>query len=139
MKAIIVHSLSKNKRSLEIAKQFEGDVYQIIPVKKPPKWYPFQLLVYGFLTVSGKDAEYQPLQIDFHKYDEVVLISPVWAGRVNVFMRTFLKQNVFHDKQVTIVGSCDGGYKEYFNSFKGLIDGCNTIIDKQIYVKGVKQ
>lgn len=139
MNAIIVHSLSKHKRSLSIAKTFEGDVFEIKPVKKPPKFYPFQLLKYGFLTVSNKDVVYQPIDIDFDKYDHIVLISPVWAGRVNAFMRTFLKQHVFHDKQVTIVASCDGGYQNYFDSYKGLIDGCNTIIEKQVYVKGEKQ
>ena len=136
MKAIIVHSNSKYQRSMEIAKTFEGDLYQIKPVGKPIKFYPFQLLYYGFLTVSGRTVEIEPLDIDFTKYDEIVLVSPVWAGRANAFMRQFLKNNVFHDKKVTIVGSCDGGYKHYFDSFKGLIDGCNDIVDKQIYVKG---
>lgn len=139
MNAIIVHSLSKHKRSRTIANTFEGDLFEIKPAKAPPKWYPFQLLLYGFLTVSNKDVAYQPIDIDFNQYDHIILISPVWAGRVNAFMRTFLKEHVFHDKNVTIVGSCDGGYKHYFESYKGLIDGCNTIVDKQIFVKGEKQ
>lgn len=139
MKAIIVHSISKNKRSLEIAKTFEGDIYEVKGVKKPIKFYPFQLMYYGFITVSKKAVKLQPLNIDFSKYDEIVLISPVWAGQVNAFMRQFLKDNPFHDKQVTLVASCDGGYNKYFDSFKPLIDGCNTIIDKIVYIKGVKQ
>ena len=54
-------------------------------------------------------------------------------------MRQFLKDHEFHDKKVTIVANCDGGYNNYFESFKPLIDGCNTITDKIVYIKGVKQ
>ncbi len=136
MKAIIYHSLSKHKRSEQIAKSFEGDHFKIEPVKPPVRFYPFQLMLYGFLTVSGRSVDYKPLDIDWSKYDEVVLVSPVWAGRVNAYMRQFLRDNEFHDKKVTIVASCDGGYKKYFDSYKGLIDGCNEIVDKQVYVKG---
>ena len=136
MKAIIYHSISKNKRSEQIANQIEGDHYEIKGTKKPIKFYPFQLMYYGFLTVSGKSVSLQPIDIDWSKYDQVVLVSPVWAGRVNAFMRQFLKDNQFHDKNVTIIASCDGGYKNYFESFKGLIDGCNEIVEKIVYVKG---
>ena len=139
MKAIIVHSVSKNKRSLEIAKTFEGDIYEIKGTKKPLKFYPFQLVFYGFLTVSKRTVKLQPLDIDFSKYEEIVLISPVWAGQANAFMRQFLKDNRFHDKKVTIIGSCEGGYDKYFESYKGLIDGCCEIVEKQMYVKGVKE
>lgn len=139
MKAIIVHSMSKHKRSLEIANTFDGDIYEIKGVKQPIKFYPFQLVYYGFLTIANKKIDLQPLDIDFNKYDEIVLISPVWAGRVNAYMRQFLKDHPFHDKKVTIVASCDGGYDKYFDSAKPLIDGCNTITDKIVYVKGVKQ
>jgi len=139
MKAIIVHSVSKNKRSLEVAKTFEGDIFEIKGVKKAIKFYPFQLAYYGFLTVSKRTVKLQPLAIDFSKYDEIVLVSPVWAGQVNAFMRQFLKDNEFHDKQVTIVATCDGGYKNYFETIKPYIDGCNNIVDKIVYIKGVKQ
>ena len=55
-------------------------------------------------------------------------------------MREFLKENVFHDKKVTIIGSSDGEKNpKYFSSFKPFIDGCNEIIDRIHYVKGVKQ
>lgn len=138
MKAIIYHSLSKHKRSEQIAKAIDGDHYEIKPLKKPIKFYPFQLMYYGFLTVASKTVTYEPLDIDFDKYDEIVLVSPVWAGRVNAYMRQFLQDHPFHDKNVTLIASCDGGYKKYFDSFKGLIDGCNEIVDKQVFVKGEK-
>jgi hypothetical protein len=136
MKAIIYHSVSKHHRSKNIALAIEGDHYEIESVKKPIKFVPFQMMYYGFLTVANRNAPIKPIEIDFLKYDEIVLVSPVWAGRANAYMRQFLKEHVFHDKKVTIIASCDGGYKKYFESFKGLIDGCNEIVEKIVYVKG---
>ncbi|MCF7924948.1 MAG: hypothetical protein K9L26_00230 [Candidatus Izimaplasma sp.] len=139
MKAIIVHSLSKHKRSLTIAKTFDGDVFEITPVKKSIAFYPFQLIVYGYLTARHKAVAIHPIDIDYSKYDKIVLVSPVWAGQVNVFMRQFLKNYPLYDKTVTIVGSCDGGYKNYFNSFETLIDDSNQITNQIMYVKGIRQ
>ena len=138
MKAIIYHSMSKKKTSKEIALKIEGDHFEIKPLK-PINTYFFQLIVYGFKTVANKVVKYEKMDIDFSKYEEIVLVSPVWAGRVNAFMRQFLKDNRFHDKKVTIIGSCEGGYDKYFESYKGLIDGCCEIVEKQMYVKGVKE
>ena len=137
MKAIIYHSMSKKKTSKEVALKIDGDHFEIKPLK-PIKTYFFQLIVYGFKTVANREVKYEQIDIDFSKYEEVVLVSPVWAGKVNAFMRQFLKDNKFHDKRVTIIGSCDASYGKYFESFKGLIDGCCEIVDKQMFVKGVK-
>ena len=136
MKAIIYHSNSKHRRSETIANTYEGDHFEIKHTKKPVKFYPFQLLYYGFLTASKKDVSLQPLTINWDKYDEVVIVSPVYAGQVNVFMRQFLKDYPFLGKQVTIIASCDGGYKNYFDSFHGLIDPSNDIVNNIVYVKG---
>ena len=138
MKAIIFHSMSKKKVSKGIAEKIEGDHFEIKPLK-PINNFFFQLLAYGFATVANRSVKYEPMQIDFSKYEEIVLVSPVWAGRANAFMRQFLKDNPFHDKKVTIIGTCEGDYKNYFESFKGLIDGCCEIVDKQMYIKGIKE
>lgn len=138
MKAIIYHSMSKKRTCKELALKIEGDHYEINPTKRINTYF-FQLLVYGFKTSAKKEVKYEKIDIDFSKYEEIVLVSPVWAGQVNAFMRQFLKDNPFHDKKVTIIGSCEGGYKNYFETYKGLIDGCCEIVEKQMYVKGVKQ
>jgi len=137
MKAIIVHSVSKNKESMKIARRFKGDLYEIIP-KKNIRFYPLQLLVYGFFTVAKIHVNYKIEKIPWDSYDEIVLVSPVWAGRVNAYMRQFLVDHPFKDKKVHLVGSSDGGYKHYFDSFKGLLDQSNEIIGRTMYVKGDK-
>lgn len=138
MKAIIYHTNSKRRRSETVAYSFKGDQYEIKPIK-PIKSVFMQMLIYGYKTTFNKRVEYQKLDIDFDKYKEIILISPVWAGKASAVMRTFLLDNKFHDKKVTLIGCSDGENRKYFESYKGLIDGCCEIVGKEIYIKGSKQ
>lgn len=134
MKVVIYNSFSKNRQSETIAKGIKGDIFEIVPSKRI-KNPIMQMLLYGYGTVRKKKMNYTIEPIDFDKYDEVVLVSPVWAGRVNAYTRQFLIDNPFKDKAVTIIGSCQGGYKDYFASFEGLLVG-NDIVEERMYVKG---
>lgn len=138
MKAIIYFSLSKNKNSKKIASSIEGNLFELVNLEKHYKTAFMNMFIYGFKTVRNKDVRFQAPDIDFDKFEEVVLVSPVWAGKANIFMKKYLETIPFKNKEVTIIGSCDGGYKNYFSSFDGLIDSSNKIVDKQIYVKGEK-
>ena len=136
MKAIIYFSLSKNKNSKRIANEIEGDQYELINEGRQIKCVPLQMFYYGFKTVTKKEVKIGVPKIDFDKYDEIVLVSPVWAGKVNAFMRQYLTGNVFKNKSVTIIGTCKGGYDNYFKSFNGVIHESNKIIEEIMYVKG---
>lgn len=136
MKAIIYFSSSAGQVSKTIAQTLEGDLYRIENTGKKYKTKFFQMFMYGYKTVFNKKVDFSMPQIDFEKYEEIVLVSPVWAGRVNIFMRQYLEKVALKHKKITIIGSCDGGYKNYFASFDGIIDESNTIVEKIIYVKG---
>jgi hypothetical protein len=136
MTAVIYHSVSKHKQSKRIAETYDGDHFEIQHAKRPIRCFLFQLMVYGFETVSNKKVKIQPVAIDYDKYDSIVLVAPVWAGRVNAYLRQFLKEHPFQNKKVTLVASCDGGYNRYFDSFRGLIDETNEIVERVVYVKG---
>lgn len=138
MKAIIYHSLSKSKSCKNLALNIEGDHFEVTGVKKNISFVPFQMFVYGYKTVANRKIKLLPLEIDFEKYDEVVLVSPVWASRVNAFMRQFLIDNPFEQKKVTIIGSSKGGYKGYFDTFKKYLNDSNEIVDAKMYVKGTQ-
>ena len=138
MTAIIVHSTSSKQRSLEIAKGIKGDLYHIEHVKKPMKSKFLQMFVFGYQTVTNKPVKIQPIQIDLNKYDEFYLISPVWAGRINPYMKQFLREHPLQNKKIHIIASCDGGYEKYFETFEKELDDSNEIVEELIYVKGVK-
>lgn len=130
MNAIIYHSMSKRKDSEYIAKSFQGDLYQISPIK-PIRNIILQIFAYGFKTAAKRTAKYEPLEIDFDKYNEVTLVSPVWVGQVNCFMRQFLQDKKFYNKKVRIINvSSSGDTKTLFDSYKPYIDISNDIIEQ---------
>ncbi len=134
MKAIIVHSTSSKEMSLKIAKNYEGEMYRIEHLKPVYKSRFAQLFFYGFQTVTNKSVKIKPMDIDLSKYDEVYLVSPVWAGRINAYMKAFLKQYQIKNKKVHIIASCEGGYKNYFITFRAFLDPSNEIVEEAVYV-----
>ena len=139
MNVIIYFSLSKNLNSKKIASTYDGDIFELVNNEKKHKSVFVNMFIYGYKTMRNKDVNFEAPSIDFDKYDTVVLVSPVWAGRVNIFMRKYLEKIKFYNKNVILVGSCDGGYDKYFKSYEGLLDGSNKIIEEVIYVKGIRQ
>ena len=136
MNAVIYFSLSKNLNSKKIASTYEGDIFELVNKEKLHKSLFINMFIYGYKTMKNKDVKFDVPVIDFDKYDNIILVSPVWAGRVNLFMRKYLEKTKFKNKNIILVGSCDGGYKNYFKSFNGLIDESNKVIEEVIYVKG---
>ena len=139
MNVIIYFSLSKNLRSKKIASTFDGDIYELVNNEKKHTSMFMNMFIYGYKTVFNKDVDFEVPSINFDKYDNVILVSPVWAGKANIFMKKYLEKVDIKNKKVTIVGSCDGGYENYFKSYNGLLDESNEIIKEIMYVKGEKQ
>ena len=139
MNVVIYFSLSKELNSKRIASTFEGDIFEIVNNEKKHKSTFLNMFIYGYKTTRNKDVDFGTPKIDFDKYDTVILVSPVWAGRVNQFMRKYLEKIRFTNKNVKIVGTCKGGYKNYFKSYEGLLDNSNKIVEEIMYVKGKKQ
>lgn len=138
MNAIIYFSISKNERSKEVAESFEGDRFRIWSRDKIFKSAIMQMIFYGFKTVANKPVYFEIDEIDFSKYDLITLISPVWAGRVCQYMRSYLQNVPFKGKDVVIVGTSKGGYDKYFSTYKGILDPSNNVLNEIMYVKGKK-
>jgi flavodoxin len=138
MNVTIYVSISKNKNSKKIAESFEGDVFEITPTDKIYTKRISQLMMYGYKTVFNRRVSFTIDEIKFRNYDTVTLVSPIWAGRVCQYMRKYLETVPFKEKNVILVGSCEGGYKNYFDTYEGILDPSNTVIDKIIYEKGIR-
>jgi len=137
MKAIIFHSQSSDLRSKKIAESFDGTIFEIKSLEKKMSKF-CTMFIYGFKTVFSKKVKFLKPEIDFSLYDEIVIVSPVWAGRVNIFVSSYLKEVNIENKRITLVGSCDGGYKNYFESFNNVLSDTNEVVERIIYVKGIR-
>lgn len=138
MKAIIFFSMTKSQKCRTIANQFEGDHFEIDDLHKPFKTNLFKVLYYSFVVIAKRKVKFESPVVDFDKYDEVILVSPVWAGKISAFMLGYLKENIFHNKIVTIVSSSLGKNKKFFKSFDGLIDKSNKVVAHTTYINGIK-
>lgn len=139
MNAIIFHTTTKHQSSLIVSNNFEGDKFQIKSTKKTPKSTFCQMFIFGYQTMAKKKVLIQPLDINFDKYDEIYLVSPVWAGRINAYMRQFLKDYPIKNKKIHIIANSLGDNPKYFNTFKAFLDPSNTVVEESVYQKGVKQ
>jgi hypothetical protein len=139
MNAVIFHSTSKRKRSFNIASTLEGDKFEIKSVKKPIKSMFCQMVYYGYQTVVKKSVKIQPLHVNLDKYDEIYLVSPVWAGRINAYVRQFLIENPIKNKKIHIISSSQGLNPKFFSTFKTFLDKSNEVIEETVYIKGIKQ
>jgi len=129
MKAIIYYSLStRTKRELEA--RFEGDFFRLKGKIKIPKNYWLQMAYLGFFSSFSIPLNYDDLQIDFDKYDEIVLGSPVWAFTFSPFLKKFLRENKFKNKKVTILLTHEGGPGKTLKHFDKYIDSSNKIVDR---------
>ena len=138
MKAIIFCSMSKKQCSRGIANQIEGDHFEIIKIGGPKKSEALKMAYFGFLVLIKKLARFQSPYINFDNYNEIILVSPVWGGKVNAYMAQYLKKNQFKDKEVTIISSSLGDNKKYFKGFNKLLDKSNKVVKHIDYVKGIK-
>jgi flavodoxin len=130
VKAIIYYSLSgRTKRELE--NRYEGDFFRIKGKIKIPKNYWISMFYLGFYSSFRVPLNYDDLKIDFDKYDEIVLGSPVWAFTFVPFLKRFLRENKFKNKKVTILITHEGGPSKTLKHFDKYLDKSNEIIKKE--------
>ena len=133
MKAILYVSLTGTAK--KVVNNYEGNVYEIMGDVKIPKSRFMQMFVFGYHVVAKKNLPIKPVEFNADNYTDITLVTPVWAGNISGFMRTFLENHKIDDKNITLVASCDGGPGKVMNEYKLLLDG-NKIINEHIYVRG---
>lgn len=51
----------------------------------------------------------QTPQLDLSSYDHVILVAPIWAGKIATPLKTFIKQEKNHIKQYSYISLCGNG------------------------------
>jgi len=138
MKAVIYFALSKKHNGRNFADTIDGDHYEILNLDKVKKTYFLNMFVYGYKSYAKKEVHFESPVIDFDKYDEIVLISPVWAGKICIYMKQYLQENRFKNKTVSIIATSMGENKNYFKTYDGILDESNKVIEHLMYAKGKK-
>ena len=109
--AIITYSLGGNTRSVatKMKEWLDADIYEIKTKVPYPQDYD-QMVEQGKIEVeSGFMPEIEELNIDFSKYDNIVLGSPVWWYTFAPAMNAYLKNADFLGKKVYVFAT-NGGW-----------------------------
>ncbi len=139
MKVVIYFSMSRKKRSKGIAMSIEGDHYELRPGERIGRIPIISYLRLGFITMKDKDVPVEAPEIDFDKYDEVVLVFPIWAARMAQYMKCYLNQVPFKSKKVKLIATSNSGQKGYMNGLGDSVDPSNDVIDITMYKRDVLQ
>ena len=94
MKTLVAYySLGGNTKKIaeKVARSLRADVIEIKTVKDYPDDYDVLLSLAEKEVASGYIPALRPVEIDWDKYDAVLVGSPVWCGTYAPAMRRFLE------------------------------------------------
>lgn len=123
-RAVIYYSLTNNtKETAEyIAKEIGADIFAIETVKPMPDSFGKQILLGGMQSCMGMTPKIKDISADFEQYDEIILGTPIWAGKAAAPINTLLKKYRIADK-ITAVFTYSGG---------GDNDKCISSLEKKL-------
>ena len=132
-KICIYYSLNNHVRDIVTGLE-DVDLVEVKTVKKLPTNKVWQMVYLGFLVSRKKELEIQEVDTNFDMYEEVIIASPIWAGRIAIPIISFLTKYKMKDKKITLLISCSGkevhGVKEQVES---LVDASNQVIDVKLF------
>jgi flavodoxin len=65
---------------------------------------------------------------DLKAYEAVIIVTPVWAGRVSSPLYSFLRQTDLQEKKLFIIASCSGGdTQKCFKSIEKLVRPAHVV------------
>ena len=126
MKRIVVYySLEGNTKQAakRLAGQLQAELLEIRPLKDIPKEGGKKFMIGGMQAMFGICPKLADVSADLAAYDEIILGTPVWAGKCAPAIRSFLKKNHPDDK-VFAVFTCSGG---------GDNAGCISDLEKMLH------
>ena len=109
-RAIIYYSLTDNtKETAEIlAKRLGADLFRIETLKPMPKNKGKQMLIGGMKATFGMCPKIKGVPEDILSFDEIIIGTPIWAGKNVPAINTLFKCRGIEDK-VTAVFTFSGG------------------------------
>lgn len=110
-RVVIYYSLSGNtKDAAETVKtQLDADIIELETVKKLPQNDFGKFMIGGMRATFGMCAKLEKIEIDLSKYDEIILGTPIWAGKCAPAINTLLKEKNIAGKVFAIFTLSSGG------------------------------
>ena len=105
MKPLIVyysHSGNNEKLALELRDRMNCDMYEIKEKKKRKN------LSILFDVLTKRNSRLAPLGFDVSGYGPIILLAPIWAGKIAAPMRTFINMEKDKFTDYSFITLCSG-------------------------------
>lgn len=109
-RAVIYYSLDGNTKEAAqtIAEPLGAALIELETEKPMPSGKASRILYGGMLSTMNQTPPLKPLSADPAGFDEIILGTPVWAGKIAAPVRSFLTKYAV-DEKVTAVFTLSGG------------------------------
>ena len=109
-KLFIYYSLSGNGDVVaDYLKNKKYDIRKVIMKDKLPKNYIGQILIGGFLAGINHKAKLDDFNKDISDYDEIIIGSPIWNGKLSCPINTVLDKINLDNKKLSFILYCGSG------------------------------
>ena len=109
-KLYIYFSVSGNGELVaEKMKEKQYDIVKVIPKKKLPKSFFALIMKGGFLAGIKNKMKIEDINVDFSQYEEIVIGSPIWNGRITPPINTVIADENIKDKITSFILYAGGG------------------------------
>ena len=139
-KIFVYYSLTGNGDAVsEILKKKGYEVLKVEPKKPLPKRFIFRIISGGFRARLNLKDEIKDLNVNFDDYDEIIIGSPIWNGRISCPINTVLDKYDFKNKNISFIFYSGSG--ESFKASKKVKEMYNDvkIINLKEPLKGVNE
>ena len=110
-KIFIYYSLSGNGDAVaKYLKEKKVDIRKVIPKKELPKNMALRILCGGFLAGINHKEKLVDFNSDISSYDEVIIGSPIWNGKLSCPINTVLDEIDLVGKKVTFILYSGSGF-----------------------------
>lgn len=108
------------------------EIRKVRPKRELPKKFFFKVLFGGFLAGFNKKAALSGYDASVAEFDEIVIGSPVWNGKVSCPINTVLSKTDLKDKKSAFILYAGGGVAEKAEErLKSLYPSADVIVLKE--------
>lgn len=136
---IIYYSYEGNCEALAhgMASVVDADLLKLEVENEKPTKSAFRFVWGGMQVYMTKKPSLKPYTADLSQYDHIVIATPCWFGTYAPAINTFLSDNHFTGKKVSLLVCNGGNLRNTWANFETALAG-NTIVSKLDLVYPIK-
>jgi len=105
-----------------------ADLMRIEAACEPPRTGLAKYLVGGRDALFNRKVKIKYPEVNLSEYEQLIIATPVWAGKYTPAVRSFLDENLFHGKRVYLIAtSKSGSADKMLLSLEDALKGNNVV------------